>query len=185
MSSEKQTNESKDPRKLLTASYMKTQHAHNQSAQEAQRYLAQLGLFRNQSGWKDSNIKVSSPMQASRTVTDTNGNTVTREHKGTDIPTYLGRTIVAPKTGEVIASGYEESMGNYLLFRCESGGYIKLMHLQAANLPKAGTYFVEGKPLAHVGNTGFVDTKETGILHVECFNKRMQLVDPKQFIKGR
>lgn len=185
MSLEKQTNESKDPRKLLTASYMKTQHAHDQSAQEAQRYLAQLGLLRNQVGWKDSNIKISTPMQASRTVTGTNGSTVTREHKGTDVATYTGRTVYAPKTGEVIASGYEKSMGNYLLFRCEGGGYIKLMHLQAANLPKAGTHFIEGRPLAHVGNTGFVNTKGTGILHVECFDKRMKLVDPKQFIKGK
>lgn len=186
MDAEKQVNESKDPRKLLTASYMKTQHAHDQSAQEAQRYLAQLGLLRNQGGWRDTNIKVSSPMQASRTVSGTNGVSVTREHKGTDISTYTGRTVYAPKTGEVIASGYEKTMGNYLLFKCEgSGGYIKLMHLQAANLPKAGTHLIEGRPLAYVGNSGFVNTKETGILHVECFDKRMRLVDPKQFIKGK
>lgn len=124
-------------------------------------------------------------MQASRTVTGTNGKTVTREHKGTDVSTYTGRAIYAPKTGEVIASGYEKSMGNYVLFKCENGGYIKLMHLQAANLPKAGTHFIEGSRLAHVGNTGFVNTKDSGVLHIECFDKRMRLVDPKQFIKGK
>lgn len=182
---QKEVNESKDPRKLLTASYMQTQKAHTQSSQEAQRYLAQMGLFKNQMGWKDTNIKVSSPMQASRTVTGTNGQTVTREHKGTDVATYTGRTIYAPKTGEVVASGYEKSMGNYVLFKCQNGGYIKLMHLQAANLPQAGTHIIEGSQLAHVGNTGFVNTKDTGILHIECFDKRMRLVDPKQFIKGK
>ena len=185
MQEQKEVNESKDPRKLLTASYMQTQKAHDQNAQEAQRYLAQMGLFKNQMGWRDSNIKVSSPMQSSRTVTGTNGKTVTREHKGTDVSTYTGRAIYAPKTGEVIASGYEKSMGNYVLFKCESGGYIKLMHLQAANLPKAGTHFIEGSRLAHVGNTGFVNTKNSGVLHIECFDKRMRLVDPKQFIKGK
>lgn len=185
MQSQKEVNESKDPRKLLTASYMQTQKAHNQTSQEAQRYLAQMGLLKNQMGWKDTNIKVSSPMQASRTVTGTDGKTVTREHKGTDITTYTGRTIFAPKTGQVVASGYEKSMGNYVLFKCENGGYIKLMHLQAANLPPAGTRVIEGTRLAHVGNTGFVNTKDTGILHIECFDKRMKLVDPKQFIKGK
>lgn len=185
MQEQKEVNESKDPRKLLTASYMQTQKAHDQNAQEAQRYLAQMGLFKNQMGWRDSNIKVSSPMQSSRTVTGTNGKTVTREHKGTDVSTYTGRAIYAPKTGEVIASGYEKSMGNYVLFKCASGGYIKLMHLQAANLPKAGTHIIEGSRLAHVGNTGFVNTKGSGVLHIECFDKRMRLVDPKQFIKGK
>lgn len=185
MEKQKEVNESKDPRKLLTVSYMQTQKAHTQSSQEAQRYLAQMGLFKNQMGWKDTNIKVSSPMQASRTVTGTNGQTVTREHKGTDVATYTGRTIYAPKTGEVVASGYEKSMGNYVLFKCQNGGYIKLMHLQAANLPPAGTHIIEGSQLAHVGNTGFVNTKDTGILHIECFDKRMRLVDPKQFIKGK
>ena len=185
MQEQKEVNESKDPRKLLTASYMQTQKAHNQTSQEAQRYLAQMGLFKNQMGWKDSNIKISSPMQASRTVTGTDGKTVTREHKGTDVSTYTGRAIYAPKTGEVIASGYEKSMGNYVLFKCQNGGYIKLMHLQAANLPKAGTHILEGSRLAHVGNTGFVNTKDSGVLHIECFDKRMRLVDPKQFIKGK
>lgn len=185
MQEQKEVNESKDPRKLLTAPYMRTQKAHDQSPQEAQRYLAQMGLFKNQMGLKDSNIKVSSPMQSSRTVTGTDGKTVTRDHKGTDVVTYIGRAIYAPKTGKVIASGYEESMGNYVLFECENGGYIKLMHLQAANLPKAGTHIIEGSRLAHVGNTGFVTTKDTGILHIECFDKRMRLVDPKQFIRGK
>lgn len=185
MQEQKEVNESKDPRKLLTASYMRTQKAHNQTSQEAQRYLVQMGLFKNQMGWKDSNIKVSSPMQASRTVTGTNGKTVTREHKGTDVSTYTGRAVYAPKTGEVIASGYEKSMGNYVLFKCQNGGYIKLMHLQAANLPKAGTHIIEGSRLAYVGNTGFVNTKNSGVLHIECFDNRMRLVDPKQFIKGK
>lgn len=185
MDKQNRINKSKDPKKLLTANYMKTQHAHNQSSQEAQRYLAQIGLFRNQMGWKDANIKVSSPMQAARTVTGTDGKTVTREHKGTDVTTYLGRTVVAPKNGKVVASGYEQSMGNYLLFECESGGYIKLMHLQKANLPKVGSYLATGQTLAHVGNTGFVNSKNTGILHVECFDSNMRLVDPKQFIKGK
>lgn len=185
MDAQKQVNESKDPRKLLTASYMKTQHAKDQSAQDAQRYLAKMGLFKNQMGWKDTNITVSSPMQASRTVKGTNGQTVTREHKGTDVSTYTGRTIYAPMTGEVLASGYEKSMGNYVLFKCEGKGYIKLMHLQSANLPKAGTHLLAGRPLANVGNTGFVNTKSSGILHIECFDKRMRLVNPEDFLKGK
>lgn len=180
-----QLNKSKDPKKLLTANYMRTQHAHTQSAQEAQRYLAQIGFFRNQAGWKDSQIRVSSPMQQARTVTGTNGKTVTREHKGTDVTTYTGRTIVAPRAGTVVASGFEKTMGNYVLFKCDNGGFIKLMHLQSANLPRAGMHFREGNALAHVGNTGYVTSKNTGILHIECFDKNMRLVDPAQFVKGK
>lgn len=180
MDSEKQVNESKDPRKLLTAAYMKTQKAHTQSTEEAQRYLAKLGLFKNQLGLKDSNIVVSEGMQEARPATG-------QPHKGTDVSTYTGRAIYAPKAGKVVASGYEKTMGNYLLFECEGGGYIKLMHLQAANLPSAGTVLKEGMRMGHVGNTGTVrvSNKQTdGVLHVECFDKRMRLVDPKQFIKG-
>lgn len=185
MAAQKEVNESKDPSKLLTASYMKTQHAKDQSVQDAQRYLAKMGLFKNQMGFKDTNIKVTSPMQASRTVTGTDGKTVTRVHYGTDVSTYLGRTLYAPMTGKVLASGYDKSMGNYLLFECEGRGYIKLMHLQAANLPKAGTYLTAGSPLAHVGNSGFVTTKSTGVLHIECFNTRRKLVNPKEFMTGK
>lgn len=176
---------SKDPTKLLTAEYMKTQKVHNQSIQEAQRYLAKLGLLRNQMGNKDTNIKVTSSMQEGRRVTLADGTTQIADHKGTDITTGLGRTIYTPKTGRVVASGYEKSMGNYVLFECAGGGYIKLMHLQSLNLPAAGTHLLEGTPLALVGNSGNVTTKNTGILHVECFDKRMRLVDPKQFIKGK
>lgn len=181
---------SSDPMKLLSREYMREQRIPTQSVEEAQRGLAKLGLFTNQIGWKDTNIKVSSPMQAKRIVpiVDDSGNkrTVNRPHYGTDVETYLGRTIVAPKTGKVIASGYEKSMGNYILFeRTDGRGYIKFMHLQYANLPKAGTAFVQGYPMAHVGNTGDVTTKNgVGILHVECFDKRMKLVTPEEFLKG-
>ena len=182
---------SSNPMKLLTAEYHKYQKVETQSIADAQRSVAKMGLFKNQMGWKDSNITVSSPMQKERLVTivDDKGNkkTVNRPHYGTDIQTYLGRQIVAPKTGKVVASGYNPSMGNYILFECaDKSGYMTFMHLQYANLPKTGTYLLKDQPLGHVGNYGDVTTKNgVGILHVECWNRRMQLVSPEEFLKGK
>ena len=174
----------KDPNNLLKAEYVNRFKIQDQSKREAQQYLAKMGLFRNQLGFKDGNIHVTSAMQQEREVTLANGQVVKRRHNGTDISTYLGRQIVAPADGQVIASGYEPTMGNYVLFKYNDGGYIKLMHLQSANLPKAGTVLKEGQGLGHVGNTGSVTTKNAGILHIECFDTFMRLVDPKKFIKG-
>ena len=179
-----------NPMKLLTAEYHKFQRVETQNAIDAQKSIAKLGLFKNQMDWDDTNITVSSTMQKERKVTieDDKGNkkTVNRPHYGTDVNTYLGRQIYAPFTGKVVASGFEASMGNYLLLeRADGKGYMTLMHLQYANLPKAGAYFIKGKPLAHVGNYGDVTTKDgVGILHVECWNKRMKLVNPEEFLKG-
>lgn len=180
MCNKKQANESHDPMKLLTSNYMHTQRVHTQNIQEAQRYLAQMGLFHNQAGLRDTNIHVTSTMKQGRTI-----NGVTRDHYGTDVETWLGRQVYAPEAGTVIASGYEASMGNYVLYKCGSKGYIKLMHLQSADLPKAGTQVGVGQMIGRVGATGHVTTTNTGILHIECFNTRMQLVDPKQFVRGK
>jgi murein DD-endopeptidase MepM/ murein hydrolase activator NlpD len=176
---------SADPMKLLTLQYMKTQKVESQSIADAQRSLAKMGMFQNQLGFNDTNIKVTSAMQKDREVTLSDGTRQTANHTGTDVATYSGRVVYAPRTGTVIASGYEKSMGNYVLFKCADGGYVKLMHLQTADLPKAGTFRSKGTPIGRVGNTGNVTTKDTGVLHVECFNKRMKLVNPEEFLKGK
>lgn len=177
--------QSADPMKLLTLQYMKTQKVESQSIADAQRSLAKMGMFQNQLGLNDTNIKVTSAMQKGREVTLSDGTKQTANHTGTDVATYSGRVVYAPRTGTVIASGYEKSMGNYVLFKCADGGYVKLMHLQTADLPKAGTFRSKGTPIGRVGNTGNVTTKNTGVLHVECFNKRMKLVNPEEFLKGK
>ena len=181
-------NTSSNPSKLLTASYMSTQknRIKVQDMQETQRALSKMGMLKNQANWNDSNIKVSSVMQKDRTVTLSDGKTVKRPHYGTDISTYTGRQIYTPYTGKVVASGHNASMGNYILFeRADGKGFIKLMHLQAAELPRAGTTLLKGKPMAHVGNTGAVEDGAGGVLHIECFDNRMRLVDPVQFITGK
>ena len=181
-------NKSSDPSKLLTSAYMSTQknRIKVQDMQDTQRALAKMGMLKNQANWNDSNIKVSSVMDKDRKVTLSDGRTVNRPHYGTDISTYTGRQIYAPYTGKVVASGHNASMGNYILFeRADGKGFIKLMHLQAAELPRAGTTLLKGKPMAHVGNTGAVEAGAGGVLHIECFNKDMRLVDPVQFITGK
>ena len=181
-------NTSSDPSKLLTSAYMSTQknRIKVQDMQETQRALAKMGMLKNQANWNDSNIKVSSVMDKDRKVTLSDGRVVNRPHYGTDISTYTGRQIYAPYTGKVIASGHNETMGNYILFeRADGKGFIKLMHLQAADLPRAGTTLFKGKPMAHVGNTGDVTNKNTGCLHIECFDSSMRLVDPVKFITGK
>ena len=179
---ENEFNKSVNPKKLLTASYMKTLRFKDHNTREAQMALAQMGLFKNQLGWKDSNIKVTSAMNSSRTVTLSDGTVKKAPHTGTDIQTYQGRAIYSPYDVTVIASGYESSMGNYVLLQLKGGkGYIKMMHLQQAHLPKEGTEIKAGALLGHVGNTGHVTNKETGVLHVEFFDKQMKIKNPAEF----
>lgn len=189
MESEKVLNESKDPSKLLTSAYMRTQRVETQTKEDAQRHLAKMGFLKNQGGWSDKDINIVSPMQQERMVTivDDKGKqqTVNRPHYGTDIGTYTGRQIYSPVVGKVVASGFESSMGNYLLIQSKSGSYIKLMHLQYADLPKVGTQLKIGTPIGHVGSTGAVEDKSKGCLHIEFFDKRMKLVTAEQFSKGK
>ena len=184
-SKKRQELKSKNPMNLLKAEYVNQFKVQDQSKNDASRALAKIGLFHNQLGFKDGNVNVTSTMQAEREVTLANGKVVKRRHNGTDVATYLGRQVFAPANGTVLASGYEASMGNYILFKYDNGGYIKLMHLQQAGLPKAGAILKEGQALGHVGNTGDVTTTKHGVLHVECFDEYMRLVDPMKFIKGK
>jgi murein DD-endopeptidase MepM/ murein hydrolase activator NlpD len=179
---DQENNKSKDPLKLLTASYMKTQKFKDHNKGEAQRALVRMRMFKNGVGWNDSNIQVTSAMQANRTVTLSDGTVKEQAHTGTDIATWNGRQIYAPYNVTVLASGHTPSTGNYLLLSVDGGkGYIKMMHLQQANLPKAGTKIGAGQKLAHVGNTGHVTNKDTGVLHIEFFDKAMRIQNPAQF----
>jgi murein DD-endopeptidase MepM/ murein hydrolase activator NlpD len=95
-----------------------------------------------------------------------------------DIKTTAGRTVIAPMTGEVVASGYDAENGHYVLLKTvNNGGFVKLLHLQEDGLPATGTHVIKGYPLARVGNTG--------TMSIECFNKNLKPVDNEQFIKGK
>jgi murein DD-endopeptidase MepM/ murein hydrolase activator NlpD len=154
----------KDPTLLLEKEYLKKQKLHNQSLQNAQRAAVKMRMFKNQAGFNDTNLTVTSAM--------------TEDKQAVSIKTTAGRTVVAPMTGEVVASGFDTENGHYILLKtANNSGFVKLLHLQEDGLPATGTHVIKGYPLARVGNTGTMD--------IECFDKRLKAVDNEQFLKGR
>lgn len=154
----------KDPTLLLDREYLKKQKLHNQSVQDAQRAFSKMRMFKNQLGFNDTNVRVTSAMSENK--------------QAVDIKTTAGRTVIAPMTGEVVASGYDAENGHYVLLKtANNGGFVKLLHLQEDGLPATGTHVLKGYPLARVGNTG--------TMSIECFNKNLKPVDNEQFIKGK
>ena len=177
---------SSNPAKILSGEYRKQQRIQTQTTREAQVYMQKLSPFRNQKGFKDTNLTVSSPMQAERYVTLSDGTSKNAPHGGTDLSTYTGRKVFSPVSGTVLYSGFESTMGNYVMIKTNSGGYILYMHLQSANLAKAGQKVTSSSPIGHAGDTGSVEVKGQGVgcLHVEYWDKNMRRVNPKQFVQG-
>lgn len=78
----------------------------------------------------------------------------TGKHIGTDYGTPDGTPVRAPYDGEVIASGYSQSLGYYCHYEYTYLGKVfveRFVHLQAA--PKTGKYR-RGKVVGHSSNTG-------------------------------
>lgn len=74
-------------------------------------------------------------------------------HRGIDIAANTGATIVAAKDGQVISSGYNLSMGNYVLLY--HGGDLYTVYMHASKLlVSTGMTVSRGTPIAQVGSTG-------------------------------
>lgn len=101
-------------------------------------------------------------------------------HNGTDYACPVGTKVVAPIDGQVTASGWSDSMGNYCYYRYTHQGKIfveRYMHL--STIPKLGTY-KQGVLLGKTGDTG----KVTGAhLHLEVWKNevRLDLLTPKNW----
>ena len=78
---------------------------------------------------------------------------VEKFHNGIDLAAPGGSPILAAYDGEVMASDYNSSMGNYIMIN-HGGGLITIyMHASALYVSK-GTMVVKGEKIAAVGSTG-------------------------------
>ena len=97
-------------------------------------------------------------------------------HDGVDIAVPVGTTVVAPKAGYVVATGYSASFGRFL--RLAHGEYESFFaHLDSVPVA-VGDRVEQGAHVAYSGNTGW----STGPhLHFGLFFDG-QFVDPKTYL---
>ncbi len=75
-------------------------------------------------------------------------------HNGLDIANFTGTSIIAALDGRVIATGYNESAGNFVMMSHVSGYQSLYMHMDAIQVRK-GQWVVEGQKIGTMGNTGY------------------------------
>lgn len=141
--------------------------------------LRRMGLVRNNVGGKDNTLKVISTPQKYRPSSG-------GRHTGFDLGsrnTIMGSAVYAPMEGEVVGVliGENGGMGNMVLIRCSNGKLIKYMHLQRTGLPRLGTQVTKDSVIGHVGNTGAVQNKQAGSLHVEFYDSDHKWITAHQF----
>lgn len=100
-------------------------------------------------------------------------------HYGTDIAAPTGSDIMAIEDGIIIATGYNDSAGNYVKMRHNNGMYSRYLHLSKISVSQ-GEKVVQGQTIGLVGNTG----KSTGPhLHFEIRDKSDTPVNAMQFYR--
>jgi len=100
-------------------------------------------------------------------------------HKGVDIAAPAGTPIQATKAGKVVAAGYDDSAGNYVVVDHGGGVKSKYFHLNEINV-KEGQDLKAGQQLGTMGSTG----DSTGPhLHFEV-HINDQAVDPEPLLRG-
>lgn len=78
---------------------------------------------------------------------------VEKFHNGVDMAAPGGSPILAAYDGEVIAAGYNSSMGNYIMIN-HGGGLITIYMHASALYVSQGTMVARGEKIATVGTTG-------------------------------
>lgn len=78
---------------------------------------------------------------------------VEKFHNGVDMAAPGGSPILAAYDGEVIAAGYNSSMGNYIMIN-HGGGLITIYMHASALYVSQGTMVARGEKIAAVGTTG-------------------------------
>ena len=76
------------------------------------------------------------------------------DHKGIDISAVTGEKVIAAASGEVVASTYSYSAGNYIMISHGSGIYTIYMHLSKKSVAE-GDEVVKGQKIGEVGSTGY------------------------------
>lgn len=93
-------------------------------------------------------------------------------------------TLVAPSSGTIQRSGWDNSYGNYIVIATTDGWVILMAHMASTPLVKVGQKVTAGQRVGTMGSTGNVTGKH---LHLEiessstwAYNKNLQ--DPRQYI---
>jgi murein DD-endopeptidase MepM/ murein hydrolase activator NlpD len=100
-------------------------------------------------------------------------------HYGTDVAASSGELICAFADGTVLATGYDEGYGNYLLLGHAEGWRSLYAHCSAVSVA-AGEWVRCGQPIAQVGATGQVTGPH---LHFEL-TQRGVYRNPEYYING-
>lgn len=102
-------------------------------------------------------------------------------HNGIDISTSRsGDPVLASADGKVIQSGYDHSLGNYLILQHSHGFFTRYGHLQSFRATK-GQKVQQGQVIATLGNSG----RTTGPhLHYEV-HLGTSVIDPLKFLNIR
>ncbi len=93
-----------------------------------------------------------------------------RFHYGVDLAAAEGADILAFASGEIYASGFSSSLGNYIMLQHE-GGYITL-YAHCSRITATGGSVSMGEKIAEVGSTGLVTGPH---LHFELHDGELYL----------
>lgn len=94
------------------------------------------------------------PVPTSTYVTSEFGPRWGRNHNGMDIACPINTPIVACEAGTVVQSGYDSSMGNYIMID-HGGGMMTIYMHNTSFAASVGQTVVRGQVIAYSGNTGF------------------------------
>lgn len=170
-------NRNKNSSLLTNANYVKAQSYPKYQFESASSAFKSLGLIRGGYGQRlEGNI--TSGINPNRAI-----NGVKRPHRGYDIGANEGTPIRNCNIdGQVVSSGFQDSMGNFVIVKYSNGTYARYMHL------KNNTKYLNGKMLLANQQFGYVGHTGSGVtgshLHVDFWNKNMELINVEAFSKG-
>lgn len=99
------------------------------------------------------------------------------EHNGVDVAVPVGTALIAPDTGIVTVSNYDERGGHQMRLSMSNGYTVGFAHLRDVP-PPMGRIFERGELLARSGNTG----ETTGPhVHITLRDRSGELVDPEHY----
>lgn len=103
-------------------------------------------------------------------------------HKGLDVTGPIGTKIYSVLPGIVLFEGNDKKMGNFIIINHENGLQSKYMH-NKKNYVKVGQTIELNEPIAEMGKTGTILSKNEGIhLHFELCKDGIS-INPNEFIK--
>lgn len=170
------SNRQKNSNLLLNANYIKSQSYPTYSFGTASDAFKNLGFIRGGWGQKIQG-NITSGINPNREI-----NGELKPHKGYDIGATEGTAIRnCNAQGKIVAAGYANSMGNYLIVQY-ANGYARYMHLENNVSYLNGKQLLPNQAFAQVGRTGKGVTGSH--LHVDFWNKNMELINVETFAKG-